>query len=116
MVIRQSGRPASIQKATEYEQEWKKLYDLAEAKSEKVFQKTSGKLQTTPKMFILQRYLRYIERQLNLKYGSEEMHPIPKSHKAWMNLLSQYEDVPILIAKRADGNSIVAILMDTLNQ
>jgi hypothetical protein len=113
MLLRQSGRPVDNEKAKAFESEWRQIYDKAEVKAEVVFKKTFGKLQTTPKMIILQRYLRFAERQLTLKHGSEEMIDIPKSARAWETLISKYEDVPIMVARRTD-KGIVLILMDQL--
>ena len=113
MLLRQSGRPSDLEKTKQYDQDWKKYYDLVETKAQKVFEKTTGKLTRTPQMIIVQRMLRYVERQLTLKYGAEDWKEIPKSARAWEKLLSSYEDVPILVARRAD-KGLVLILMDQM--
>jgi hypothetical protein len=114
MLLRQSGRPVDAAKADAYEADWKVGYDAVELKAEAVYQKKTGKLITTPKMIIMQRMLRMLERKLTLKYGSEEMIDVPKSEKAWHSLVSRFEDQPILIAKRVGSERLIAIIMDQM--
>jgi hypothetical protein len=105
-----------LAKLVAYDEEWKQLFDKAEIKAEQVFQKTTGKLTKTPKMIVLQRLLRFVERQLTLKYGSEEVVDLPKSEKAWSKLSERFGDNPILVAKRQDNGKIILVLMDQFGQ
>ncbi len=113
MLIRQSGRPASEEKAAAFEADWKLAYDKCEAKADAVFAKTTGKLTLTPRMIVLQRLCRYVERALTLKHGSEDFVAMPQSALAWNKLITSYGDTPILVAKRTD-KGLVLILMDQL--
>jgi hypothetical protein len=113
MLIRQSGKPANAEKALKFETEWTKYYDIVDAKADKIFLKRTGKLTTTPRMIIVQRFLRFVERSLTLKYGSEDLVTLPKSKLGWQKLIASYDDTPIMVARKTDGG-VVLILMDEI--
>lgn len=99
-LYRQSGLPVKLESLKAYETDWKEVYDKATERA---------KLD----MLKLNRMLRFLERQLIKKHGSEVVLDVPQTNEAWNALIKSYEDTPIMIAKRTDKEEVVAILMDT---
>ena len=113
-IYRQSGSPVAPDMQQKYDEEFKAAFDKCELKADKVFQKNVGYLTKVPRMIVMQRLLRYAERSLVKKYNGQAEVELPKSAKAWSALLSKFGDTPLLVAKSADGEALVLILMDTL--
>jgi hypothetical protein len=113
-LYRQSGAPVALESRAAFEAEWKVLYDKAEAKVETLFAKTTGKLTKVPKMIMMQRMLRFVERQLVKKHNVEVLVDVPQTEADWEALIKAYEDTPVMIARTQDGTGVVAVLMDTL--
>jgi hypothetical protein len=111
--VRQSGRPVKTEHMESYAKEWPVLYDKCEKKSELIFQKSNGKLTRTPKMFVLQRMVRFAEHLMSKKYGLDTKIEIPKTAKQWNKLIEESGNCPILIAKTSEKNSeVVLVIMD----
>jgi len=113
-LYRQSGKPVESAKMLEYEDEFKKLYDKAEAKADAVFTKEKGKLTRVPKMLIQQRMLSYGERLLTIKYNVAVEEELPKSKEDVENLMNKYDGVPVMYAVNKNTNELIMLLMDTL--
>jgi hypothetical protein len=118
-LFRQSGQPVELSDRDGYDEDFKKMYDLAEVKSQKAFERRSAKGPSykgynVPKMLILNRMLSFGERLLVKKWNKSVEIELPRSKAGMSKLLSKYEDLPIMIAKSTDGKSLVAILMDRL--
>ena len=97
-VYRQSGQPVKPEAQDLYKQEWQVFYDKATERA---------KLD----MFKLQRFLRYGETMLLRKHEAVIEVELPKTSKAWTDLINKYT-APILIARKADEKGLVLILLD----
>lgn len=113
-LYRQSGKPIESAKMREYEDDFKKLYDKAEAKADAVFAKEKGKLTRVPKMLIQQRMLSYGERLLTIKYNVAVEEELPKTKADVENLMNKYDGVPVMYAVNKNTNELIMLLMDNL--
>lgn len=112
-IFRYSGTPIDVEAKALYDADWKRVYDLAEQKADKIFNKSTGSLTRVPKMIVLQRLLKYAERLLLKKYNVSVEVELPKSQKAWAALVAKYQ-APILVAQRSDSKGNVLIIMDEM--
>lgn len=115
-VYRQSGSPVNPEHETQYNEEYKLLYDKCELKADVIFAKEGGKLKRLPRMIMLQRLLRYSERGLISKYGGQDLVELPKTAKAWTALLNKYGETPLMLAKEQASGKLVLLLMDNLQE
>ena len=100
---RQSGDPVQLENREKYQAEFTVMYDkCAEAAG--------------LDMLKLHESVSAGETELVKKYNVEVETELPKTAKAWSALISKYEDTPLMLAKTADGKSIVLILMDQLQR
>lgn len=101
-LVRMSGRPVSMQNLAEYDAEFKAEYDkILEAHS--------------PDMLTVHQKLKELDEVLNNKWKLVEQQEIPKSAKAWKQLLEQY-DCPVMIAQSAEEGQVgklVMVIMDS---
>lgn len=102
IVYRQSGEPVRPEAQAAFRADWAAFYD-------KAGERANGN------MLKLKRFLNYGERALVRKHNGEVVLPLPKSIKAWSELIEQFEGVPIMVAQRADHSGLVLILMDTIS-
>jgi hypothetical protein len=100
-IFRQSGNPVALEDRENYDREFKAIYDKCAERA---------KLD----MLKLNRMVAFCERQLCKKWNKTIEIEIPRSKKGMIKLLSQYENIPIMLAATTDGKDIVAILMDQL--
>lgn len=114
-IIRQSGEIVDEVNREKYQAEWRSIYDRIEQRVTEIHQNKSHKLFMVPAHILTNRFCNFMERQLYKKYAKTIEHEIPKSSKAWTKLIEQYQDTPIMIARRMDGKGVVMILMDTLS-
>jgi len=100
-IFRQSGSPVALEDRENYDCEFKAMYDKCAERA---------KLD----MLKMNRMIAFCERQLVKKWNKTTEIELPRSKKALLKILSQYEDTPIMLAKTTDGKDLVAILMDQL--
>lgn len=100
-IYRQSGDPVELANRELYKAEWQLFYDRAAERA-------------ALDMLKLQRMLRFGERLLVRKHNVEVVIEVPKSQKAWTTLIAKYEDTPFMIARTADGEGLVGVIMDAL--
>lgn len=100
-LYRQSGQPVDLADRDGYDTDFKAAYDKCAERA-------------GLDMLKLNRMVAFCERQLIKKWNKSVEIEVPRSKKAALELLSRFEDVPILLAKTTDGKGIVAILMDQL--
>lgn len=108
-LYRKSGSPVNLSDQKAYAEAWKAFFDKADARAKA--KHNSGAF-TDQYAVLIQRYLRFGERQLFKQFNVEVQVDVPKSSAAWTALIQTYEDCPIMVARSADGKSIVGILMD----
>ena len=113
LIVRQSGRPVSEEAQQKYDAEFRIMYDACEERAKLIAAKPNSRIKATT-MAVLQRLLRYAERQLFKRHATNIYVSLPRSEKAWTALIAGYEDVPIMVARRTNGKGVVMVLMDTL--
>jgi hypothetical protein len=64
-------------------------------------------------MFKSQRMYRYIEFLLKKKYNNEVEIALPKSKKAYMELIKSF-GTPVTLAITADGKDVICLLLDEM--
>jgi hypothetical protein len=114
-IYRQTGQPVDVEMQQQYTESYRTMYDRCEAKADKLFQKKSGYLKLLPHMIMLQRYLRFAERELVRKFNGNVEIELPKSPRAWRKLIESYGDTPVMIAREQHTGGIILLLMDDLN-
>lgn len=110
-VYRQSGMPVNESDQAGYTAEWKAFYDKAEARAKERF---SDDNESEPYFMLLERYLRYGERQLVKKYNVAVEVELPKTVRGWTKLMETYQDTPVILARRQDSGKLILIIADTL--
>lgn len=98
-LYRKSGDPVNKADRDAYSAEWKTFFD-----------KVSDRVGLD--MLKKQRMLAFGERQLIKKHNKEVVVDMPSTKEAWAELISTYEDTPIMLARTTDGKEVVAIIMD----
>lgn len=101
-LMRQSGDPTNVEDRDAFQAAFREMYDKAAERA-------------GLDMLKLNRMVSFCERLLVKKHNKEVLVDMPKSAKAWTNLISKYDDVPILVARTADGKEIVLVIMDALS-
>lgn len=98
-LIRYSGLPVSKENLAQYDAEFKAAYDK--------IQEEHGQ-----DMLAVHTALQELDKQLSSKWSSIEAASIPKSAKAWKNLLAEY-DCPIMLARSQENpEELVFVIMD----
>ena len=115
-VYRQSGSPVNPTHQAAYLAEYQAYFDKCELRSKKVFAKNSRLLRHLPEMIIMQRMLQYGERLIMRMYGGQDQVELPRSAKAWTELLNRYSETPIMVAKERESGKLLLLLMDDLGQ
>ena len=99
-LFRASKAPVDLEAYAGYQDEWVKFYDAVLAKYG----------QDMEHVHIL---LEKGEKRLNRKYNKKVLIDWPQSTSEVMELCDKYK-CPVMFAQRADGNGIVAVIMDEL--
>lgn len=111
-LFRYSGQPVLLESRQAYHADYQSYFDKAD---ERARTKHSAGAYTDAYALLMQRYLRFGEYVLNLKHNKQIEMELPKSAKAWSDLIAKFDDVPVMVARVADGKSVVMVIMDTLN-
>ena len=108
-LYRKSGSPVNLEDREAYAAAWRSFFDKADARAKA---KHEGGQFTDQYAILIQRFLRYGERQLVRKFNVEVEVELPKSAAGWKKLMDQYEQVPIMVAVNQKDGSVVGVLMD----
>lgn len=110
-IIKQSGKPVDAEDARKFDEEFRVLYDKSESKAESLLKKP--RFASKHVMQLIERYLRFSEHLLNKKYNQDSFVQLPKTAKAWRDLISKHDNIPIMVAKRSDKKATVLVIMDS---
>lgn len=98
-LARMSGRPVSVENLAQYESEFKIRYDEILA-------------QHGQDMLTVHQELRKLDEELQGKWQRIEVEALPKSGKAWLELLKKFE-APVMLAKSSENvDELVLVIMD----
>lgn len=105
-IQRASESPVNPEEAKMFSDEFAIAYDKAEIKA--------GKKAQNPQqhMLKLQRYLRYIEYNLKLKYKLYEIVEMPTTAKAWCALITKAGSAVLVATAMRNDREIVLVIMD----
>lgn len=98
-MARHSGLPLKEEVAQEYRDKWRFYYD-------KVLEKYS------PDMEKVQERLEKLSDIMNKRYNTIEEVELPKSRKAWKELMSEYGGYAVCVATDLEGKDLRFILLD----
>jgi hypothetical protein len=101
ILMRQSGYPVDMADMEAYNNDWRVFFDKAGERAGLDMMKK-------------QRFLAYGERQLLKKHNKTVEIPLPKTIQEVQDLIALYQDTPIMFARLADKDGVVALLMDKL--
>lgn len=117
---RYSGLPVDVSSMKAFDEEFKAGYDAAEAKNtldtrtpEQLAEGGETALKFKPlNMEAMQKDLAALDETLRLKYKVEGEDTLPKTLKAWNDLIKKYE-APIMIANSASNpEELVLVIVD----
>lgn len=99
IVQRMSGNPVLMDQLDAYKAEFQSRYDQIQAEVGLDMQK-------------FHECLIKLDEELNKKYSLKEEFPLPKSQKAWHELITKFE-CPVMLAKSAENpKQLIMVLMD----
>jgi hypothetical protein len=110
-LYRQSGGIIDVSIQEKYDEAFKAFYDKADFRAREIH---NNNIYSDGYAILMQRFLRYGERQLFKAFNQDVEVELPKTAKAWTDLIAKYQDTPIMLARTTDGKKLVLVIMDSL--
>ncbi len=115
-IYRKSGNIVDSAAALAFRAEWGPLFDKIQARIEMIHADRTNRLWKLPSHVLSYRFCSFIERQLYKKHSTVVEVSLPKSARAWNDLITSYDNNPVMLAQRADGKGLVMVIIDTAMQ
>jgi hypothetical protein len=110
-LYRQSGGIIDVSIQEKYDEAFKAFYDKADLRAREIH---NNNIYSDGYALLMQRFLRFGERQLFKAFNQDVEIELPKTAKAWEKLIEKYQDTPIMLARTTDGKKLVLVIMDSL--
>lgn len=107
--IRMTGKPVLISDRDEFNNEWKRLYDIAERICTKGVNASGEK---NYDMLRLQKKCAAIDRALVKRYPTVIKTDLPKTEQEWLQVMEKYGNGPILLTRHLHNNNLIIVIQD----
>lgn len=98
-IVRQSGNPVSEDQAKAYQEDFKERFD-------KLYDNAGGDMES------LNEKLAELDAEMGGKYETSTELEMPKSGKAWLELLERHKNAGILVSTHKDTGKLMMVILD----